>query len=180
MLQRIFIGYFLVLVSILNQSCINNNSSGQNDFDIVILNGRVIDPESDLDAIRNIGIRDGSVRLITTKEIKGQTAIDAKDLVVAPGFIDMHQHGQDHENCSYKVMDGVTTALELEMGTADIDRWYMEREGKALINYGASVGHVPLRMKIMNVPGCRQIKGPVLCPYAIRRIERAQQLYYCT
>ena len=77
-------------------------------------------------------------------------------------------------------MDGVTTALELEMGTADIDRWYMEREGKALINYGASVGHVPLRMKIMNVPGCRQIKGPVLCPYAIRRIERAQQLYYCT
>ena len=65
----------------------------------------------------------------------------------------MHQHGQDHENYSYKVMDGVTTALELEMGTADIDRWYMEREGNALINYGVSVGHVPLRMKIMNDPG---------------------------
>jgi dihydroorotase len=122
-------------------------------FDIVILNGRVIDPESKLDAIRNIGIRDGSVQLITTKEIKGQTAIDAHGLVVAPGFIDMHQHGQDHENYSYKVMDGVTTALELEMGTDDVDRWYGEREGNSLINHGVSVGHVPLRMAIMNDPG---------------------------
>ena len=153
MFQRIFIGCLFVLVSILNQYCINNNSSVKKDFDIVILNGRVIDPESNLDAIRNIGIRDGSVRLITTKEIKGLVAIDAQGLVVAPGFIDIHQHGQDHENYSYKVMDGVTTALELEMGTADVDNWYREREGKTFINHGVSVGHVPLRMKIMNDPG---------------------------
>ena len=153
MMHKIFTLCFLFLVSVLDQSCINNDSSGKNDFDIVILNGRVIDPESDLDAIRNVGIRDGSVQLITTKEIKGQTSIDVRGLVVAPGFIDMHQHGQDHENYSYKVMDGVTTALEIEMGTADIDKWYKEREGKALINHGVSVGHVPLRMRIMNDPG---------------------------
>ena len=53
-------------------NCSDPSSSGKNDFDVVILNGRVIDPESNLDAIRNIGIRDGSVRLITTKEIKGR------------------------------------------------------------------------------------------------------------
>lgn len=153
MVQKIFTWCFFFLVSILNHSCISNDISGKNDFDIVILNGRVIDPESELDAIRNIGIRDGSVRLITEKEISGRNSIDAKGLVVAPGFIDMHQHGQDHENYSYKVMDGVTTALELEMGTADIDNWYREREGRALINHGVSVGHVPLRMKIMNDPG---------------------------
>ena len=136
-----------------NQSCNNGASSGGEDFDVVILNGRVIDPESRLDAIRNIGIKEGSVRLITTKEIKGGTSIDARNLVVAPGFIDIHQHGQDQENYTYKIMDGVTTALELEMGTADVDRWYNEREGKSLINHGVSAGHVPLRMGIMNDPG---------------------------
>ena len=73
--------------------------------------------------------------------------------MVAPGFSDMHQHGQDQENYKYKVMDGVTTALELEMGTADIDAWYGERQGRALINHGVSVGHIPLRMIIMKDSG---------------------------
>ncbi len=65
----------------------------------------------------------------------------------------MHQHGQDAENYRVKAMDGVTTALELETGTADVDRWYAEREGKTLINYGVSVGHVPIRMKVMQDSG---------------------------
>lgn len=143
----------IMLCSLASQGCRNQSLNAGKDFDIAIINGRVIDPESNLDAIINIGIRDGSVELITEKEISGKTIVDARNLVVAPGFIDMHQHGQDHENYSYKVMDGVTTALELEMGTADVDLWYREREGKALINHGVSVGHVPLRMKIMNDPG---------------------------
>jgi N-acyl-D-aspartate/D-glutamate deacylase len=149
------IPYYCVLlaVGIFFNSCSNAKSPDAEVFDIIIMNGRVIDPESGLDAVRNIGIRNGLVQLITTNDVKGRTSIDAQGLVVAPGFIDMHQHGQDHENYSYKVMDGVTTALELEMGTADIDAWYREREGRALINHGVSVGHVPLRMKIMNDPG---------------------------
>ncbi len=142
-----------LLVPSANQSCNNSSSSRTKYFDVVILDGRVIDPESDLDAIRNIGIRDGSVQLITTKEIVGKTSINAQGLVVAPGFIDFHQHGQDQENYRYKIMDGVTTALELEMGTSDVDGWYGEREGKSLINHGVSVGHVPLRMAIMHDPG---------------------------
>jgi N-acyl-D-aspartate/D-glutamate deacylase len=73
--------------------------------------------------------------------------------VVAPGFIDLHQHGQDDENYRAKAHDGVTTALELEVGAADIDPWYAEREGKAVINYGASVGHIPVRMAVMHDPG---------------------------
>ena len=52
----------------------------------------------------------------------------------------------------HKPVDGVTTALELEVGTDDIDRRYDEREGKALINYGVSVGHVKVRMAVMNDP----------------------------
>ena len=142
-----------ISVSLVSQSCEMNFSSSKNDFDVVILNGRVIDPESNLDAVINIGIRDGTVQLITAKDIKGLTSIDARGLVVAPGFIDIHQHGQDPENYKYKIMDGVTTALELEMGTSDVDNWYKEREGNAILNHGVSVGHVPLRMKVMSDPG---------------------------
>jgi dihydroorotase len=143
----------LMIISFTSQFCGRKSSSGIKEYDLVILNGRVIDPESNLDVIRNVGIKEGSIQLITEKQIKGKTTINAQGLVVTPGFIDMHQHGQDKENYTYKVMDGVTTALELEMGTADVDRWYSEREGKAFINYGVSIGHVPLRMKIMHDPG---------------------------
>ncbi len=122
-------------------------------YDVVVLNGRVMDPESNLDAVRNIGIRDGKVRTITDKTLKGNATIDARGLVVAPGFIDLHVHDMNEEHHRAQAMDGVTTALELEIGTADIDQWYAEREGKTLINYGASVGHVPVRMAVMKDPG---------------------------
>ena len=119
------------------------------DYDLVILNGRVIDPESKLDSIRHIGITRGTIQAISTNTLCGRTTIDARGLVVSPGFIDLHQHGQDQENYQYKAMDGVTTALELEYGTADVDPWYAEREDKALVNYGVSVGHMPVRMNVM-------------------------------
>ena len=112
-----------------------------------------MDPETKLDDIRNIGIRDGKISAITTEAIKAAQTIDARGLVVAPGFIDLHQHGQDDENYRLKAMDGVTTALELEVGVSDIDSWYRAREGRALINYGASIGHIPVRMTIMHDPG---------------------------
>jgi len=122
-------------------------------YDVVIANGRVMDPESGLDAVRNVGISGGRIRAISSSVLKGKQIIDAKGLVVAPGFIDLHQHGQDAENYAAKAHDGVTTALELEVGVADIDHWYGERDGKALINFGASVGHIPVRMAVMHDPG---------------------------
>jgi N-acyl-D-aspartate/D-glutamate deacylase len=122
-------------------------------YDLVIANGRVMDPESGMDAVRNVGISGEKIRAISSGALKGKQTIDAKGLVVAPGFIDLHQHGQDAENYAAKAADGVTTALELELGVADVDRWYGEREGKARINYGASVGHIPVRMAVMHDPG---------------------------
>src|SRR5678809_97376 len=91
--------------------------SSQPAYDLVILNGRVIDPESRSDAIRNLGISNGTIKAISTSKLDGRTVIDARGLVVSPGFIDLHQHGQDEENYRFKAMDGVTTALELEVGT---------------------------------------------------------------
>src|SRR5215471_9590906 len=125
----------------------------QDTYDVVILNGRVIDPESKLDGIRNIGISNGVIKAISEKSMRGRTTVLATGLVVSPGFIDLHSHGQDQENYRLKAMDGVTTALELEVGTGDVDRWYSEREGKALINFGVSVGHIPVRIRVMRDPG---------------------------
>jgi N-acyl-D-aspartate/D-glutamate deacylase len=127
-------------------------SSSQAVYDLVILNGRVIDPESKTDAIRNLGISNGVIRAITSNKLQGRTVIDARGFIVAPGFIDLHQHGQDEENYRFKAMDGVTTALELEVGTGDIDAWYAQREGKSLINYGVSAGHLAARMVAMHEP----------------------------
>ena len=118
-------------------------------FDTVIANGRVMDPATELDAIRHIGISGGIIKSISKTPLKGKTIIDAKDLVVAPGFVDLHQHGQGSEDYPYKAMDGVTTALELEVGTADVDLWYKLREGKTPINFGVSIGHIPVRISVM-------------------------------
>ena len=125
----------------------------QDNYDAVITNGRVMDPESGLDAVRNVGILAGKIRAISTGSLVGKTKIDAKGLVIAPGFIDLHQHGQDAENDRVKAADGVTTSLELEVGVADVDSWYAARAKNALINFGASVGHIPVRMAVMHDPG---------------------------
>ena len=118
-------------------------------FDTVIANGRVMDPQTGLDAIRHVGISKGTIGAISKDPLKGRITINGKGLVVAPGIIDMHQHGQTPEDYPYKAMDGVTTALELEVGTADVDLWYKIRKGKTPINFGVSVGHIPVRISVM-------------------------------
>src|SRR5689334_18709955 len=145
--------YIIVCLLLAGLAMPFSSSSDPNQiYDVVILNGRVIDPESRLDALRNIGISGGTIKAVTTARLNGRTVIDAKGLVVAPGFIDLHQHGQNEENYRFKAMDGVTTALELEVGTGDVDRWYAERQGKATINYGVSIGHLAARMAAMHDP----------------------------
>ena len=76
-------------------------------YDMAIANGRVLDPASNLDAVRHIGIRDGKIADISTTPLAALTTIDAKGLVVAPGFIDLHSHGQTPENYRFKARDGV-------------------------------------------------------------------------
>jgi dihydroorotase len=122
-------------------------------YDMVIANGRVMDPETGLDAVRNVGITAGKIRAVSVEPLKGKTVLDATGLVVAPGFIDLHEHGQEPRNYQFQAHDGVTTSLELEVGTDDVDAWYAQREGKTLINFGVSVGHIPVRMKVMHDPG---------------------------
>ncbi|MFZ0738568.1 MAG: amidohydrolase family protein [Candidatus Acidiferrales bacterium] len=140
----------LSVTAVLLATCGLMARSGAADkYDVVILNGRVMDPESGLDAIRNIGIRDGKILVVTKSALRGRETIDAKGLVVAPGFIDLHEHAQFPRSYAFQARDGVTTSLELEMGTDDVDKWYADREGKTLINYGVSIGESLVRMDVM-------------------------------
>ncbi|MXX78283.1 MAG: amidohydrolase family protein [Gemmatimonadales bacterium] len=110
-------------------------------YDLVLAGGRVMDPESGLDAVRHVGIRGGTIAAISESPLDGETVVDVSGLVVAPGFIDLHAHGQDLFSSQLQAQDGVTTALELEGGTGDVEEWYASREGQAAIHYGATASH---------------------------------------
>ena len=116
-------------------------------FALVITGGRVMDPESGLDAVRNVGVQDGRIAAVSESPLEGAETLDAAGLVVAPGFIDLHAHGQDPVSSRYQARDGVTTALELEVGVFPVAPWYTNRDGQALINYGASVSHQAARQR---------------------------------
>lgn len=116
------------------------------EYDLVILNGRVMDPETGLDAVRNVGINDGVISTIVTGSLSGKETIDADGLVVAPGFIDTHFHGMDQYGVKLMVRDGVTTALELEVGAYPVENFYDSMAGKSQVNYGASVSHAAIRL----------------------------------
>ena len=118
-------------------------------YDIVLAGGRVIDPETKLDSIKNVGILNNHIARISSEPLTGKVVIDVTGLVVAPGFIDMHVHGRTNKEQEYQLHDGITTALELEWGIAFLDKWHELRQGKALINYGASVCWPFERLKAM-------------------------------
>ena len=117
-----------------------------------MLGGRVLDPETRLDARRSIGIRAGVIRALSARPLRGRDTIDASGLVVAPGFIDLHQHAQTPAAYRVEATGGATTVLEMEYGTADVNRWYAERAGHAAINYGVAVGHLQVRKVVMKDP----------------------------
>ena len=119
-------------------------------YDIVIEGGRVIDPETNLDAIRHVGVADGRIAIVSETPLAGRTVIDAKGLVVGPGFVDLHSHAQNVPSAWLQAFDGVTTALELELGAWPVDKAYADAalEGRP-INYGFSVGWWDLRKELL-------------------------------
>jgi len=121
-------------------ACGAGSTSAQTaDFDVVILNGRVMDPETNYDATANVGVKDGQIVAITDEAIKGRQTIDATGHIVAPGFIDLHAHGQNIGDYRMQVMQGVTTMLELESGVLPVSAWYEAQAERNLpINYGAA------------------------------------------
>ena len=139
-LLRFPIFKFLILISSISVYA-------QTPYDIVLNGGRVIDPETGLDAVRNVGIRAGRIAEISANALNGKEVIDVSGNVVSPGFIDLHAHGQTNKENEYQAHDGVTTALELESGRPELAQWLESRRDKAMINYGATVAHAWARCR---------------------------------
>jgi N-acyl-D-aspartate/D-glutamate deacylase len=127
-------------------------------FDVVLVGGRVMDPETGLDAARNVGIVNGRIARITTEPLSGKRVIDVKGLIVAPGFIDLHQHAQDNASSRLKAFDGVTTGLEMEIGVPDVAGFLARKQGTSLINYGTTASHPAARAYAFDTP----VKEPFL------------------
>lgn len=140
-------------------------------FDLVLAGGRVIDPESGLDAIRWLGVRDGRIAAVSESRLVGTEIVDVGGLVVAPGFIDLHVHGQDPLSYDFLAQDGVTTALELEGGAHRVADFLERREGRARIHFGASAGHIPARAYVMDGIGLEHF-------LTARQMEQGPRLWW--
>lgn len=120
------------------------------DYDLVIENGRVMDPETMLDAVLNVGVKDGKIVTITADKLEGEQVIDAKDQVVAPGFIDTHFHSLDGLSIKLAALDGVTTGMDLEIGATRVAQWYDEKKGAWPLNYGTGISHEAARLEVLD------------------------------
>jgi len=118
-------------------------------YDLVLKGGQVIDPETELNAIRNVGINGDKIVEISQQTLNGKEVIDVTGLVVSPGFIDLHVHGMTNKAHEYQVRDGVTTALELEGGRDFLREWLASKAGNSIVNYGATVPHSTIRAMAM-------------------------------
>jgi hypothetical protein len=122
-----------------------------NEYDLVITGGRVIDPETGLDAVRNVGIKGDKIAAVTKEAIQGKETIDASGYVVAPGFIDGHVHGSmDAFAAKQGLRDGKTTQMDLEAGAWPVDVYYDRLEGRSQANYGSAVSHAGLRVELFD------------------------------
>jgi N-acyl-D-aspartate/D-glutamate deacylase len=118
-------------------------------YSLVLEGGRVIDPETDLDAVRNIAISNGLIVAISEDRLIADQVIDVTGKVVAPGFIDLHTHSPTHLGQDYQALGGVTTALELEIGSYPVDAYGDDIVKNPRINFGSSVGHLSVRLRVM-------------------------------
>jgi len=119
-------------------------------FDIAIINGRVMDPECNFDGVRNVGIKGNRIAVITKGAIKGKKIIDAKAHVLAPGFINTHNHSFAPFDQKMLAHDGITTLLDTEGGVANAKLFYDKYKDKAFVNYGTGISHEEVRRVVLD------------------------------
>jgi N-acyl-D-aspartate/D-glutamate deacylase len=116
-------------------------------WDLVLRGGRVIDPESGLDAARDVAMTNGRIAAVGTG-LTAKADIDVTGQVVTAGFIDLHSHVSDLGALRLQALDGVTTALELEAGVTPVAQAYRRaaEQGRP-INYGFAASWALARME---------------------------------
>ncbi len=119
-------------------------------YDLVINNGRVLDPESGLDTIANVGIQGDKIAVVSGRELRGRKAIDATGLVVAPGFIDLNSAHHQTFGMRMQAYDGVTTALDLGSGRLPAGETYSQLEANgAPLNFGVGASWAYAKIWVM-------------------------------
>lgn len=119
--------------------------------DVLFTGARVIDPETELDAVRCVGVTGGRITSVTEDPLPARAVVDVSGQVLAPGFIDLHSHAQTVSSLRMQALDGVTTALELESGAAQVARVYQTvGETGRPINYGYSTSWAMARMRVLD------------------------------
>ncbi len=117
---------------------------------LVIRGGRVVDPESGMDECADVAVLDGRIAAIGTGLGGADRVIDARGLIVAPGFIDLHAHGQSIPADRMQAFDGVATTLDLEAGVMPVAAWYRrQQEQGRVLNYGAATNWAFARIGAM-------------------------------
>lgn len=118
------------------------------DWDIVLRGGRVIDPESGLDAVRDVAVARGRVAEIGTGLRPARAELDVAGLAVTAGFVDLHSHVNGIAGLRLQALDGVTTALELEAGVTPVAAAYRAAaaEGRP-VNFGFAASWALARME---------------------------------
>jgi hypothetical protein len=148
-------------------------SARETDYDLVIRGARVVDPETMLDQVRNIGLLGNEIAIVTPDEITGRDVIDAAGLVAAPGFIDVHAHGQDPYSEKVSIFDGRATQMDLEGGALPVSEYLGAKAGISLSNYGASVSHPSARLLLMD--GIDAAGSPMMSHALLKAAETGNQ-----
>ncbi len=107
-------------------------------YELVIANGRVIDPDSGFDGQADIGIDGGVISSISLDTLAGAEVIDARDRVVAPGFIDLLSYEPNSFGIWYKLADGVTTNLAMHGVNNYAEPFFDRYENAAPIHFGGA------------------------------------------
>jgi dihydroorotase-like cyclic amidohydrolase len=117
-------------------------------WETVLRGGRVIDPESGLDAVADVAIARGRVAAIGPALPPAAADVDVAGLAVTAGFIDLHSHVSDLAGLRLQALDGVTTALELEAGATPVATAYRDAAAQGRpVNYGYSASWAQARME---------------------------------
>jgi cytosine/adenosine deaminase-related metal-dependent hydrolase len=117
-------------------------------YDIVLRGGRVIDPETGLDAVADVAVSAGRIALIGNGAASAAVDLDIAGQVVTAGFVDLHSHTTGIAGNRLRALDGVTTALELEAGFTPVAAAYEHcaAEGRP-VNFGFAASWALARME---------------------------------
>ena len=117
-------------------------------YDIVLRGGRVIDPETGLDAVADVAVSDGRIAFIGNGAVSASVDLDVAGQVVTAGFVDLHSHTTGIAGNQLRALDGVTTALELEAGFTPVSMAYEYCAAHGLpVNYGFAASWANARME---------------------------------